>query len=123
MSHLKEYETNIENLGYLKNALNRINVLYHVVGQNVILPQTESNFASFRWNGKSYTLVYDIDFWTNPLTVNSFTEKVNREYSAEKITQNMSQLGFQTELYKDSINSDKFQTVKTKELILSRYYT
>ena len=123
MSHLKEYKTNIENLEYLKNALSRINVLCHVVGQDVILPQTENNFASFRWNGKSYTLVYDMDFWTNPLTVNSFTEKVTREYSAEKVTQNMSQFGFQTELYKDSVNSDKFQTVKTKELILSRYST
>ena len=121
MSHLKEYKTNIENLEYLKGALNRIGVSYYVVGQDIILPQTENKNASFYWNGKSYTLIYDMDFWTNSLTVNSFTEKVTREYSTEKVTKNMSQFGFHLELYKDSINSDKYQTVKAKDLILSRY--
>lgn len=121
MSHLKEYKTSIEKLEHLKGALNRINVLYHVVGQDIILPQTENKTASFRWTGENYTLVYDLDFWTNPLTVNSFTEKVTREYSAEKVTQNMSQFGFHPESYQDSINSDKYQTIKAKDLILSRY--
>ncbi len=121
MSHLKEYNTNIENLEYLKGALNRINVSYYVVGQDILLPQTETKTASFRWNGESYTLVYDMDFWTNALTVNSFTEKVTREYSAEKVTQNMNQFGFQPESYEDSSNSDKYQTIKAKDLILSRY--
>lgn len=122
MSHLKEYKTNIENFEYLKGALNRINILYHVVGQDIILPQTKNKSASFRWNGKSYTLIYDLDFWTNTLTINSFTEKVTREYSAEKVTHNMSQFGFQAESYLDSTNCDKYQTVKAKDLILSRYF-
>ena len=121
MSHLKKYKTNIENLNYLKNALNRLNVSYHVFGQNIILPQTKNQNASFRWNGQSYTLFYDMDFWTNPLTVNSFTEKVTREYSAEKVVHSMDKFGFSTESYKDSAQANKYQTIKAKDLILSRY--
>lgn len=121
MSHLKEYKTCIENLKYLKGALNRMQVFYHVSGQNIILPQTKDRNAMFRWNGESYTLFYDIDFWTNPLTINSFTEKVTREYSAEKVVNGMDRFGFRTESYENSVQSDHYQTVKAKDLILSRY--
>ena len=121
MSHLKEYKTNIVNLEYLKNALNRINILYHVAGQDIILPQKDNKNASFQWNGESYTFIYDLDFWTNSLTINSFTEKIKREYSAETVTLNMLQFGFRPESYQTITNSDKYQTVKTKDLILSRY--
>ena len=121
MSHLKEYKTSIENLVYLKGALNRMNVSYHVSDQNIILPQTKEKSASFCWNGESYTLFYDTDFWTNSLSVNSFTEKVTREYSAEKVVCGMNKFGFQTESYEDSTQSDKYQTIKAKDLILSRY--
>lgn len=121
MSHLKEYKTNINNLVYLKAALDRINIKYHVSGQNIILPQTKDKNAFFCWNGTNYTLHYDLDFWTYSLTVNSFTEKVIREYSAEKIVNSMDKFGFSTQSYEDSLHTNKYQTVKTKDLILSRY--
>ena len=121
MSHLKEYKTKLNNLDYLKKALNRMKVSYHTSGQNIILPQTQEKNASFFWNGETYVLVYDIDFWTNPLTVNSFTEKVTCEYSAEKVIQRMKHFGFSAELYNDSSSIDQYQTIKTKNLILSRY--
>ena len=121
MSHLKEYKTDINNLVFLKAALDRLNITYHISGQNVILPQTTNKNASFCWNGKSYTLFYDTDFWTNTLTVNAFTEKVIREYCAEKVVNGMDKFGFTTESYENSLHSDKYQTIKAKDLILSRY--
>ena len=33
----------------------------------------------------------------------------------------MDKFGFQTELYEDSTQSDKYQTIKAKDLIFSRY--
>lgn len=122
MSHLKEYKTNIDNLVFLKNVLNRINIRYYLSGQNIILPQSNNKNASFCWDGKNYTLFYDIDFWTHPLTVNSFTEKVIREYSAEKIVNSMNNFGFNIESYENSSQFDRYQTIKSKNLILSRYY-
>lgn len=121
MSHLKEYVTTIRNLEYLKKALNRLAVSYHVSGQNIILPQADDQNASFCWNGKSYTLFYDMDFWTNSLTVNSFTENITREYSTEKVIDNMEKFGFRTECYKDCMQQNNYKTVKAKDLILSRY--
>jgi len=121
MSHFKEYKTNITSLIYLKAALNKININYHLSGQNIILPQTESKNAFFCWNGNSYTLHYDLDFWTHSLTVNSFTEKVMREYSAEKIVKSMDKFGFSIQSYEDSTQSNVYQTVKSKDLVLSRY--
>lgn len=121
MSHLKKYKTNITNLTYLQSALNHININFHMSGQNIILPQTKDKNASFCWNGESYTFFYDLDFWTNTLTVNSFTEKIMREYSTGKIIHSMGKFGFSTEFYKNSIQSDKYQTIKSKDLILSRY--
>ena len=122
MSHLKKYETNIDNLTHLRSALNRMNISYHVSGQNIILSQmSNNNSASFRWNGESYILFYDMDFWTNPLTINSFIEKIKREYSAEKVVQGMNKFDFSIESYEDSSQSDKYQTIKAKDLIFSRY--
>lgn len=121
MSHLKEYKTNIDNLEYLRGALERLNVSYYVSGQNIILPQKEFNIASFQWNGNNYTLFYDLDFWSNPLTVNSFAEKVVQEYSTEKVTRCMKKFGFITESYEDVIKLGKYQTIKEKDLVLSRY--
>lgn len=121
MSHLKEYKTNINSLSYLKAALDRINVNYYLSGQNIILPQTQSKNAFFCWNGDSYTLHYDLDFWTYPLTVNSFTEKVMREYSVEKIIKSMDKFGFSIQSYKDSAQFNVYQTVKPKDLVFSRY--
>lgn len=121
MSHLKEYKTNIENLDYLKAALNRMQVFHHVSGQNIILPQTKTKNALFRWNGENYTLLYDLDFWTNSLSINAFTEKVTREYSAEKVVSGMDKFGFCTNSYENSIKSDQYQSVKAKDLVLSRY--
>ena len=95
--------------------------MFHISGQNIILPQTKEKNASFCWNGKVYTLVYDIDFWTNPLTVNSFIENVICEYSAEKVVQGMTKFGFFTESYNDSSSTNSYRTIKTKDLILSRY--
>jgi len=121
MSHLKEYKTNLSNLTYLKRTLNRMNIVYNVSGQNILLPQNNGKNASFCWNGTSYTLFYDEDFWTNKLTVNSFTEKVTREYSAEKVIDGMNKFGFRPKYYEDCISHDKYQTIKAKDLILSRY--
>jgi len=121
MSHLKEYKTNIDNLEYLKKALERLNVSYYVSGQNIILPQKKSNQASFQWNGNNYTLFYDLDFWSHPLTINSFAEKVVQEYSTEKITKCMEKFGFITDSYEDIHEFEKYQTVKEKNLIFSRY--
>lgn len=121
MSHLKKYETNIDNLTYLKSTLNRMNISYHISGQNIILPQMDNKNASFRWNGESYILFYDMDFWTNPLTINSFIEKIKREYSAEKVVKGIKKFDFSIESYKDSNQSDQYQTIKAKDLIFSRY--
>ena len=121
MSHLKEYKTKIKNLEYLKKALNRMKVNYNISGQNIILPQAQEKHAAFCWNGEIYTLVYDLDFWTNPLTINSFIEKVTCEYSTEKVIQGLKPFGFSVDLYTDSYDMNSYHTVKTKDLILSRY--
>lgn len=121
MSHVRQQKLGVTDFKYLKESLNRIKNNYHVFGQNIILPQTETRSASFRWDGEGYTLFYDTDFWTNTLSVNSFTEKVKCEYSAEEVVQSMKNLGFRPELYNDSVKSNRYQTIKNKTLILIRW--
>lgn len=121
MSHVRKHKLGLTDFKYLKESLKRIKNNYHVFGQNIILPQTETRSASFRWDGEGYTLFYDADFWTNTLSVNSFTEKVRCEYSAEEVVHSMNNFGFRPELYTDSVNCNKYQTIKSKSLILTRY--
>lgn len=123
MSHFIRSNLNADNLVYLKNVLNRMNVSYHLAGQDIILPQMKDKNAFFCWNNGRYTLFYDPDFWTNSLSITSFTETIAREYSIEKIYHCMNKLGFQLESYKDSVESPKYQTVKAKDFIFSRYIT
>lgn len=121
MSHLREYKLNLVDFKHLKDALKRLDNESYTFGQTIFLPQTETQSASFRWNGKSYTLFYDNDFWLDTLNIRTFTEKVRCEYSAEEIVHGMHDFGFRPESYTDSTKSDKYQTVKSKTLILNRY--
>lgn len=122
MSHLNKHNTDINNLVFLTNALDRINVPYDVAGQDIILTQSNGKNAAFIWDGENYTLVYDVDYWLQSLTVNSFTEKVTREYSAEKIVNSMNSFGFNIESYENFSPSNTYQTIKSKILTLSRYF-
>lgn len=122
MSHLNKHNTDINNLVFLTNALDRINVPYDVAGQDIVLTQSNGKNAAFIWDGENYTLVYDVDYWLQSLTVNSFTEKVTREYSAEKIVNSMNSFGFNIESYENFSPSNTYQTIKSKILTLSRYF-
>lgn len=122
MSHFKEYKTNIDNLEYLKLVLERINISYSISGQNILLTQVETKNCSFQWNGKNYSFIYDIDLWDHFLTINSFIENITTEYCAEKIVNTMTKFGYIINSYKIAPTSDQFQTIKEKELILSRYF-
>lgn len=121
MSHLKEYITKIENLEYLKCALNRLKISYFKSGQNLIIPLNKKHMISFCWNGNGYSLVYDPDFWTTSLTVNAFIKQITCEYSIEKIIHKMQKFGFYPKLSNKDYLSQNSQTFSAKNFILSRY--
>lgn len=124
MSHLLAYETNLKSLRYLQKVLNRLKINYYISGQNIILSQTKDKNFLFCWDNskKCYSLFYDTDFWAEDLTVSSFIDRITRDYSSEEVADEMKNLGFSTESYENLENKNVPQTIKSKTLILGRFY-
>ena len=102
MSHLTNIETCFQNLSYLEKALTKLEIPNFKKNQPtdktnaLILPQGENNNASFNWNGKSFTLNIDSDYWNQKYSINHFLARVTQEYATETIVGESQKHGFKT---------------------------
>lgn len=107
MSHFSQIKTQIRNLPSLKSALDDLKVewksgprevrgykgLTHTA--EVVIEQDNGYDIGFAWNGESYELVSDLQFWKQASPVDRFLSKVTQRYAYHTIISESSQKGFQ----------------------------
>merc|ERR1712115_510540 len=81
---------------------------------DIVIPQQNNYDVAFRYNGESYELVADLQFWQQSMPVDAFMEKVNQRYAINNLIDTSSEEGF---------NVDNVVTARdgTVTLEMSRY--
>jgi hypothetical protein len=103
MSHFTYIKTRFQNLGYLKKALNKLNISYKEKFNqlksevsNLSIPQPNGYDIEFAWNGQQYELVMDMSFWEQSSPIEIFIDKVAQTYATEVAVGESKKIGFQT---------------------------
>ena len=110
MSHFTHMKTCFRNLTYLEKALNRLNIDYKeqeksiTNSTNLVIPQSNGYDIEFVWNGDVYELVIDVSFWEQPYPVESFIDKVSKQYAGEVIIGESHKMGFQPIQYQQNVD-------------------
>lgn len=125
MSHFTNVETGFQDLKYLEKALNFLNIKYQkeknnnssikeIDNFNLIINQLNGHNIQFAWNGQEYDLVFDMSYWEQPYSIESFIDMVSQQYACETITNESQKIGFQPVEYQQ--NKDGSNT-----LVLERW--
>lgn len=126
MSHFTYMKTRFYDLFYLRNALNRLNIVYkqeektintsnsETYNKSLIIPQSNGYDIEFVWDGQEYELVVDMSFWEQACPIESFIDKVAQQYAGEVIIGESQKIGFQPIKYQQ--NADGSNT-----LVLERW--
>lgn len=114
MSHFTHMKTSFQNLVYLEKALNRLNIEYKQHEKtihsdsssktNLAIPQSNGYDIEFVWNGQVYELIVDISFWEQPYPIESFIDKVSKQYAGEVIIGESQKMGFQPVKYQQNVD-------------------
>lgn len=106
MSHFSNIKTKIRNLDSLKAALKDLSVDWKngpgiVRGYqgkthkaDIIVEQSNNYDFGFTWNGSEYELVADLQYWEQPLTVESFLRQVTQNYAYHTVVSETNNQGF-----------------------------
>ena len=107
MSHFSNIKTKIRNLDSLKSALNDLEIDWkagaapirgykgQTTNAEVVVEQDNNYDFGFSWNGNEYELVADLQYWQQPLTVESFLRKVTQRYAYHTVINETAKQGFQ----------------------------
>ena len=107
MSHFSQIKTQIRNLDSLQAALTELGIDWEAGPRKVrgyrgqtrnaeiTIEQDNGYDLGFSWNGHEYELVADLQYWTQPLTVNGFVQRVTQRYAYHTIVQETARQGFQ----------------------------
>ncbi len=118
MSHFTHMKTSFRNLAYLEKALSRLNIQYKEKEKNIASKNTNSSLYTknlvihqsngydieFVWNGQVYELVVDVSFWEQPYPIESFIDKVSKQYAGEVIIGESHKMGFQPIKYQQNLD-------------------
>ena len=107
MSHFSQIKTKILKIECLQEALSDLGVDWKAgvnevrgyQGQTctaeLIIQQNNGHDIGFKWNGKEYELVTDLQYWQQDLAVECFLRKVTQLYACKVILKETSKTGFQ----------------------------
>lgn len=123
MSHFTYIKTCFYNLSSLKRSLSKLNIAYTTNNNNddfnlksntvsLIIPQSNGYNLQFKWNGQEYELVTDLSFWEQAEPVDSFVNKVSKQYSEEIIISTSQKLGFQPRNYQQNLDGSSKITLE-----------
>ena len=105
MSHFSKIKTKITNKPALIEALEILQ--YDVQEDHLLINPIDHNHEKvqvdvaigddigFRWNGKEYELVADIQTWKDPIPPRRFIEKVTQQYARMTVHNTMKEEGWQ----------------------------
>jgi len=126
MSHFTTMKTRFQNLFYLEQALNKLQIEHQkqknlLINDNITtyqtdlrIPQSNGHDIRFCWNQEEYTLVVDMSYWNQQYPVELFIDKIAQQYAGEVIIGESKKLGFEPIKYQQ--NHDGSNT-----LILERW--
>lgn len=123
MSHFTYIKTCFYNLSSLKRSLSKLNIAYTTNNNNdnfnsestaisLIIPQSNGYNLQFNWNGQEYELVTDLSFWKQAESVDSFINKISKQYSEEMIISTSQKLGFQPINYQQNLDGSSKITLE-----------
>lgn len=105
MSHFTYLETIFQNLFYLKKTLDKKNIVckfkqvthptLKTVQTNLVIPQSNNHDIVFGWNNNEYNLIVDRDLWQHPYPVETFHQKISKQYAEEVVIGEGRKMGFQ----------------------------
>jgi hypothetical protein len=107
MSHFSNIKTEIRNLTSLQSALNDLGIdwksgpdqIRGYQGQThtaeVVIEQENDYDIGFRWNGKEYELVADLQYWKQPWSVQGFLNRITQRYAYHTVVNETTKQGFQ----------------------------
>ncbi|MGF1512918.1 MAG: DUF1257 domain-containing protein [Elainellaceae cyanobacterium] len=107
MSHFSQIKTQLRNLTCLKAALTDSGIDWQdgpvdirgyrgqTQAADVAIAQDNGYDLGFCWNGQSYELVADLQYWQQPLSVQGFLNQVTQRYAYRTIVSETAQKGFE----------------------------
>ncbi|MBW4478337.1 MAG: DUF1257 domain-containing protein [Tolypothrix brevis GSE-NOS-MK-07-07A] len=107
MSHFSQIKTQIRNLDSLKEALTDLGINWKpgtrevrgYQGQThaaeVTIEQDNGYDIGFKWNGKEYELVSDLQYWQQNLSVDGFLRQVTQRYAYQTVVKETTRAGFE----------------------------
>ncbi|AKG22282.1 DUF1257 domain-containing protein [Calothrix sp. 336/3] len=107
MSHFSQIKTQIRNLESLKDALSDLGVDWkqgprevrgyrgQTHAAEVTIEQDNGYDVGFKWNGKEYELVADLQYWQQNLSVEGFLRQVTQRYAYHTVVKESTRAGFQ----------------------------
>jgi Protein of unknown function (DUF1257) len=107
MSHFSQIKTQIRNLESLKDALSDLGVDWKsgprevrgyqglTESAEVTVEQQNGYDIGFKWNGKEYELVADLQYWQQSLSVDGFLRQVTQRYAYHTVVKETTRVGFQ----------------------------
>jgi len=112
VSHLTEIKTCFQDLSYLEKALIRLEIPNFKNNRltktnSLILPQYKNNDLVFRWDGKSFALNVDHDYWNQEYSVSHFITRIKKEYAVETIVGESQKFGFKPVQIEKNSNGSK----------------
>ncbi|MDJ0620997.1 MAG: DUF1257 domain-containing protein [Calothrix sp. MO_192.B10] len=107
MSHFSQIKTQIRNLESLQSALTDLGIDWKSGASEVrgyrgqthaaelAIEQNNGYDIGFKWNGKEYELVADLQYWQQDLTVEGFLRKITQRYAYRTVLKETEKVGFQ----------------------------
>ncbi len=107
MSHFSQIKTQIRNIDSLKDALTDLGVDWkqgprevrgyrgQTHAAEITVEQNNGYDIGFRWNGKEYELVADLQYWQQDLSVEGFLRQVTQRYAYQTVLKETTRVGFQ----------------------------
>lgn len=107
MSHFSQIKTQLRDLTALQAALSDLKIDWKqgpatvrgYQGQThtaeVVVEQDNGYDVGFRWNGNSYELVADLQYWKQPLSVEGFLNRISQRYAYHTVLTQTTLQGFQ----------------------------
>lgn len=126
MSHFSQIKTQIRDLKCLQSALSDLGTEWKsgpkpirgyqgsTHDAEVVIEQDNGFDIGFSWNGEEYSLVADLQYWKQPLTVDGFLRQVTQRYAYHTVLEQTQNQGFQ-------VSEEQKQEDGSIRLVLQRW--
>ncbi|MGD1872395.1 MAG: DUF1257 domain-containing protein [Mastigocoleus sp.] len=107
MSHFSQIKTEIRNFESLKDALTDLGIDWkegpcdvrgyrgQTHAAEIAIEQTNGYDVGFKWNGKEYELVADLQYWQQNLSVEGFVRQITQRYAYRSVLKETVKAGFE----------------------------